>query len=143
VILQGARAATAALVHLTDTLNSDVTRIITRDTVRSVLALSNGLWQLELQGHTHGICTSSVEDGDETRLLELARFLVDNREPTMAVPRLSGAAPQRVSREVYQAATHCFPVLEHIMMRDDLKDVVPDKLLLLQGAIILHSPRVS
>ncbi|KAG1681028.1 hypothetical protein FOA52_009988 [Chlamydomonas sp. UWO 241] len=114
---------------------SDVKRIVTPSVVAAVLTISEGLWELELQGNTHA--SLSISDDDEwwqwTR--EMVRFLVDSDEPMLALPKLRAEQPHCVTRDVYQGATYLSSLLNSIMTSDDLPDVVPDPLPLLQALL--------
>jgi hypothetical protein len=135
VILQVAKMSLLVLEHAINTWESDVKRIVTRGTVDAILTLSEGLWELELLGHTHEPLPSSEKD-DKSRVMidiELSRFLIDNREPTIAGPQRY-APPHEVSRAVYIDACCLSSILHSITKRDDLRDVLPDKLPLLKGA---------
>jgi hypothetical protein len=131
VILQVAGFIITLQSAMFDTWESDVKRMVTRGTVVAILALSEGLWELELLGHTHTLYPSSAEVSYVWRR-DLACFLFDNGEPTIAMPQL-----RVVSREVYNNAAHLSYLLLTIMESGDLRGVVldvPDRLPLLRGA---------
>jgi hypothetical protein len=133
MIMQGARVISSALSNMADTLESDLKRIFTPSAVAAVLTLGKGLWQAELQGHTHTLCPS-FEDNEWRWRRELARFLVNSSEPMITLPQLPGdVQPQRVTRDVYKGAAHLHNLLQIIMHSDDLLEVVPDEISLLQG----------
>jgi hypothetical protein len=130
VILQVAGFIITLQSHIINAWESDVKRIVTRGTVVAILALCEGLWKLELLGHNHTLWDCEEVSNDWRR--DLACFLFDNGEPTIAMPQLSV-----VSREVYNNAAHLSYLLLTIMESGDLRGVVldvPDRLPLMQGA---------
>ncbi|KAG1681006.1 hypothetical protein FOA52_009966 [Chlamydomonas sp. UWO 241] len=125
----------SALMHAIQTWESDVQRIVTPSAVAAVLTISEGLWRLELQGRTHVPLPSSGGNDSWQGKRELSRFLSDSSEPVVAPPKLRAEPPQRAARDVYHGAAHLFNLLHAIMMSDDLRDVVPDPLPLLNALL--------
>ncbi|KAG1679515.1 hypothetical protein FOA52_011115 [Chlamydomonas sp. UWO 241] len=127
-----------AVVRAINTWKSDVKRIVTPSAVAAVLTISEGLWQLELQGRTHTPLSSCKEE-DNQSLWVLTRFLVDSGKSLIALPKLRCIAPQspRVTRDVYTNACHLSEILHALKRREELRDIAPDRLPLLQALLAL------
>ncbi|KAG1652360.1 hypothetical protein FOA52_007227 [Chlamydomonas sp. UWO 241] len=129
---EGAGYIISVLSTAANYLKSDLEHVFTPSAIGAVLMLSKGLWQLELQGHTHQLVPTSGGGDTWCWRRELARFLVDSGEPTIAVPKLRGAPPHTVSRTVYNGAEELFNALLVITSNDD---VAPEELPLLQALL--------
>ncbi|KAG1662214.1 hypothetical protein FOA52_015840 [Chlamydomonas sp. UWO 241] len=127
----------SAVVEAINAWEPDVKRIVTSSAVAAVMTISEGLWQLELQGRTHTLRTSCEEEDDQSWVL--TRFLVDSGKSLIALPKLRCIAPQspHVARDVYMNACHLSEILHALKRHEALRAVAPDELPLLQAMLAL------